>query len=79
MLVLVFVVVGGLGRLSGAIIGTVILTVLPELLIPLKEYELLIYALVFFLVIRFMSEGVVGTVQNLVDRRRLAKLKAADQ
>jgi len=79
MLVLVFVVVGGLGRLAGAIIGTVILTALPELLIPLKEYELLIYALVFFLVIRFMSEGIVGTVQNLVDRRRLAKLQAVDQ
>lgn len=75
MLVLVFVVVGGLGKLSGAVIGTIILTVLPELLIPLKEYEVLIYAFIFFLVIRFMSEGIVGTVKNLLERRRLVALK----
>jgi branched-chain amino acid transport system permease protein len=79
MFVLVYVVVGGLGKLSGAIIGTFILVLLPELLIPLKEYELLIYAIIFFLVIRFMSEGIVGTVQNLLNRRRLVGMEAADQ
>ncbi len=79
MLVLVFVVVGGLGRLSGAIMGAVILTILPELLIPLKEYEILIYAFVFFLVIRFMSGGVVGTVQNILDRRGLVRIRTEDR
>ena len=79
MLVLVYVVVGGLGKLSGAIIGTFILVLLQELLIPLKEYELLIYAVIFFLVIRFMSEGIVGTVQNLLNRRRLVGMEAAEQ
>jgi branched-chain amino acid transport system permease protein len=78
MLVLVFVVVGGLGRLSGAIIGTVILTVLPELLIPLKEYEVLIYAFIFFLVIRFMSEGVVGTIKMLIERRKPVALRTGN-
>jgi len=70
MLVLVFVVVGGLGRLSGAVVGAVILNILPEILIPLKEYELLIYAFIFFLVIRFMPDGFVGTALNLWNRRR---------
>ena len=79
MFVLVYVVVGGLGKLSGAIIGTFILVLLPELLIPLKEYELLIYAVVFFLVIRFMSEGIVGTVQDILYRRRIVKMQAAGQ
>jgi len=79
MFVLVYVVVGGLGKLSGAIIGTFILVLLPELLIPLKEYELLIYAVIFFLVIRFMSKGIVGTVQDLLSRRRLVGMEAADQ
>jgi branched-chain amino acid transport system permease protein len=79
MFVLVYVVVGGLGKLSGAIIGTFILVLLPELLIPLKEYEILIYAVVFFLVIRFMSEGIVGTVQDILYRRRIVKMQAAGQ
>jgi len=79
MLVLVYVVVGGLGRLSGAVIGTFILVLLPELLIPLKEYELLIYAVIFFLVIRFMSKGFVGTVQDFLHRRRMVRLEAAGQ
>lgn len=79
MLVLVFVVVGGLGKLSGAVIGTVILTLLPELLIPLKEYELLIYATIFFLVIRFMSEGLVGTIQSLSNRYLLSNIRGAGQ
>jgi branched-chain amino acid transport system permease protein len=79
MLALVFVVVGGLGRLSGAIIGTVILNILPEILIPLKEYELLIYALIFFLVIRFMPGGIVGTVQNLFTRTGVVRMKAVGQ
>lgn len=68
MIVLVFIVVGGLGKLSGAVIGTVILTLLPEFLIPLKEYELLIYAFIFFLVIRFMPEGLVGAIQRFPGR-----------
>lgn len=79
MIVLVFVVVGGLGKLTGAVIGAVIMTLLPELLIQFKEYELLIYAFVFFLVIRFMSEGIVGAIQNLLVRYRTAKGEAVDQ
>lgn len=73
MLVLVFVVFGGLGKLSGAVIGTLILTLLPEFLIPLKKYEILIYACIFFLTIRFMTEGVVGTIQRIMIRRASAR------
>ena len=60
MMVLVFVVVGGLGRLGGAVVGPLTLVILTELLIPLKEYEMLIYAFIFFLVIRFMPDGIWG-------------------
>lgn len=61
MVVLVFVVVGGLGSVAGAVIGAVVLSLLPELLIPLQEYQILIFALIFFFVIRFMSKGIIGT------------------
>ncbi len=39
LIVLVFVVVGGVGRLSGAVLGTIMLAFLPEILIPFKELE----------------------------------------
>ncbi len=68
LIVLVFVVVGGVGRLSGAVLGTIMLTLLSEILIPFKEYETLTYACVFFLVVRFMTGGIVGPLENLFGR-----------
>ncbi len=46
ILVLVFVVLGGIGNMRGSIIAAVILTVLPEMLRFLSDYRMLIYAVV---------------------------------
>ena len=45
ILILVFVVLGGLGSIRGSIIAAAVLTVLPELLrsFDVKEYRMLIY------------------------------------
>ncbi|MBI4595572.1 MAG: branched-chain amino acid ABC transporter permease [Candidatus Tectomicrobia bacterium] len=75
MSVLVFIVVGGVGSVAGAIVGAVIFTLLPELLIPLKEYHILIYALIFFFVIRFMSKGLIGAGKDLWMRFTSAEAK----
>ena len=58
----VYVVAGGLGRSSGAIVGAVLFTLLPEFLFPLQHWVFLIYAAIFFLILRFMPAGVVGTI-----------------
>ena len=50
ILVLVFVVLGGLGNLRGSIIAAALLTVLPEILREFNEYRMLIYAIVLILV-----------------------------
>lgn len=50
ILVLVFVVLGGLGRMWGSIIAAALLTVLPELLREFRDYRMLIYAIVLILV-----------------------------
>jgi branched-chain amino acid transport system permease protein len=50
ILVLVFVVLGGIGNLRGSIIAAAILTVLPELLRQFKDYRMLIYAVVLIVV-----------------------------
>ena len=50
ILVLVFVVLGGIGNLRGSIIAAAILTVLPELLREFQDYRMLVYAIVLILV-----------------------------
>ncbi len=46
ILILVFVVLGGIGSMRGSIIAAVILTALPELLRGLSDYRMLMYAVI---------------------------------
>lgn len=50
ILVLVFVVLGGLGNMRGSIIAAALLTILPELLRTFADYRMLIYAIVLILI-----------------------------
>ncbi|MDD2993326.1 MAG: branched-chain amino acid ABC transporter permease [Pygmaiobacter sp.] len=53
ILILVFVVLGGIGNIRGSIIAAAILTVLPELLRSMNDYRMLIYAIVLIVVMIF--------------------------
>ncbi len=55
ILILVFVVLGGLGNMRGSIIAAVLLTALPELLRGLNDYRMLIYAVVLIVMTIFNS------------------------
>jgi len=50
ILVLVYVVLGGLGNFTGSIVAAALLTVLPELLRQFNDYRMLVYAIVLVLV-----------------------------
>lgn len=50
ILVLVFVVLGGLGNIRGSIIAAALLVVLPEMLRQFNDYRMLVYAIVLILV-----------------------------
>lgn len=50
IMILVFVVLGGIGNIRGSIISAALLTVLPELLRAFNDYRMLIYAIVLILV-----------------------------
>ena len=50
ILVLVFVVLGGMGNVRGSIISAAVLTVLPEMLRAISDWRMLIYAVVLILV-----------------------------
>ena len=50
ILVLVFVVLGGLGNIRGSIISAAALTILPEALRAIADYRMLLYAVVLIAV-----------------------------
>ena len=85
ILVLVFVVLGGLGSIRGSIIAAALLYVLPELLrgLGLDDYRMLIYAIVLILVMlatnneRFTAlMGLVGGWFEAAGKRILGWLKS---
>ena len=57
ILILVFVVLGGLGSIRGSIIAAALLYILPELLrnFAISEYRMLIYAIILILVMLFTN------------------------
>ena len=65
ILILVFVVLGGQGRMWGSIIAAAALTVLPELLREFADYRMLVYAIVLILVMLFTNNP---TIKSFFDR-----------
>lgn len=53
IMILVFVVLGGIGNIRGSVISAVVLTLLPELLRGLSDYRMLIYAVVLIAMMLF--------------------------
>lgn len=53
IMILVFVVLGGIGNMRGSIIAAVILTLLPELLRGLSNYRMLIYSIILIVMMLF--------------------------
>ena len=65
ILVLVFVVLGGLGRIWGSIIAAAVLYILPEALREFADYRMLVYAIVLILVMLLTNSK---QVRNLLGR-----------
>lgn len=53
ILILVFVVLGGMGNIRGSVIAAALLTVLPEMLRAMNDYRMLIYAIVLIVMMIF--------------------------
>ena len=70
VMVLAMVVFGGLGSVSGAIVGALVLGVLPEALRGFEQYRMLLFGLVMIVMMRARPQGLLGTVQI---RRELAR------
>lgn len=64
--ILTMVVLGGVGTITGPIIGAVIITLLPEILRFVQNYRMLIYGTIIVLVMLFMPEGLMGYIRKVI-------------
>lgn len=53
-------VIGGLGSLTGSVLGTLLITLLPEVFRSLAEYRMLLYGVAVVLVIVIIPNGIYG-------------------
>lgn len=58
--ILVMVVLGGMGSITGSIISASVLTVLPEALRGFSDYRMLLYSIVLICVMLFRPTGLLG-------------------
>ena len=71
ILVLVFVVFGGLGNMLGSLVAAAALTILPEALRSFANYRMLIYAIVLILVMLATNNPTFkALVQRIIPKRK---------
>ncbi|MBI5837625.1 MAG: branched-chain amino acid ABC transporter permease [Candidatus Eisenbacteria bacterium] len=58
--IVIMVVLGGMGSLTGSILAAVILTVLPEVLRPVQEYRMVLYSALLIVLMLARPQGVFG-------------------
>lgn len=59
--ILIFVVLGGLGSLSGAVISAILLTIVSTYLQAFPEMRMIFYSLVLIVVMLYRPQGLLGT------------------
>lgn len=64
------VMIGGLGSVTGAILGAIILTAAPELLRNFPGFEELFFSLLLIIVLLFMPRGLYGQIAKVMPRLR---------
>lgn len=70
ILILVYVVLGGLGNINGTLISTVILFLLPQLLRGLQDYRMLIYAVILIVIMLVTNNEVLKTKMEFLRRKK---------
>ena len=69
---LIYVVLGGMGSMTGSILASYVLTYLQEFLRFLQDYRLLIYPVILIIVMMFRPKGLMGmrefSIVGLVDK-----------
>ncbi len=75
ILILVFVVLGGMGNITGSIIATTVLYMIPELLREFADYRMLIYAIVLIFVMLFTNSQKAKLVREQIVEKLFRRKK----
>lgn len=75
ILVLVFVVLGGLGNLWGSVIAAAALTLLPELLRSFSDYRMLLYSVILILIMLATHSWLKGSFRQTI-KKAIGDIKA---
>jgi branched-chain amino acid transport system permease protein len=76
--ILIVTMIGGIGRLSGPIVGAAVLVLTTEVFVhAFGEGNILMSGLLLIFVMLFMPEGLVGRLQREIDRRRVGFARRA--
>lgn len=59
--VVIMVVIGGMGSMSGAVLGAMVVSVVPEILRTFSQYRLVIFPLILILLMILRPKGLLGT------------------
>jgi len=70
ILLLVFVVLGGLGNMRGSIISAALLTILPELLRSIKDYRMLAYAILLIVIMLVRNNPTLKELTNNLFKKK---------
>ncbi len=79
---LMYLIVGGLGTITGPIVGTMLIIWLSQFLQGLQEYRMLIFGPILTLLVIFYPSGIVGAFNILkmkFNNKRRLKAEAADE
>jgi len=76
ILLLMMVVVGGAGTIWGALLGATVLTLLPEYLRGLEDFEVLAYGAILMIVLLYMPRGILEGLRSLLGKRKSRGAKA---
>ena len=75
--VIAMVVLGGMGSISGAVLAAILLTLLPEVLRPVKDYRMVIYSLMLIVLMITRPQGLLGNRE--ISLAWLSRRKAAPE
>lgn len=78
ILVLVFVVLGGIGNIRGSIIAATVLTILPEVLRTFSDYRMLVYAIVLIVVMLATNSPLLRNLVERIRPKKKAEAKGGD-
>lgn len=79
IMILIYVVLGGIGNIRGSVIGAVVLTLIPELIRSLGNYRMLVYAVILIVMMLFSWSPKVRELRECYSLKRLFAAKKAQK